>query len=74
MGIATFLISTLEGLTEISRIDKRSQALAYAQANLDWFFEAVVRSSAVCPRRESARISSDQLSLPDHREEAGSVV
>lgn len=48
-GIATLLISTLEGSTAISRIDKRSQALAYAQANLDWFLETVVRSSAVRP-------------------------
>jgi len=48
-GIATLLISALEGSTAISRIDKRSQALAHAQANLDWFLETVVRSSAVRP-------------------------
>lgn len=48
-GIATLLISTLEGSTAISRIDKRSQALAHAQANLDGFLETVVRSSAARP-------------------------
>jgi TetR/AcrR family transcriptional repressor of nem operon len=42
-GVATLLISTLEGSTAISRIDKRSQALAHAQANLDRFLETVVR-------------------------------
>jgi hypothetical protein len=42
----TFLISTLEGATAVSRIDKRSSALAYAQENLDRFLEAEVRSPA----------------------------
>jgi TetR/AcrR family transcriptional regulator, transcriptional repressor for nem operon len=50
-GIAVLLISTLEGSTAVSRIDKRSQALAYARANLDWFLETAVRSSAVPPQR-----------------------
>jgi len=45
-SIATFLISTLEGATAVSRIDKRSRALAYAQENLDRFLEAEVRSRA----------------------------
>lgn len=45
-GVATLLISTLEGSTAISRIDKRSQALAYAGENLDRFLEAIVRSPA----------------------------
>lgn len=47
--VATLLISALEGSTAISRIDKRSQALAHAQANLDWFLETVVRSPTVRP-------------------------
>lgn len=45
-GVATLLISTLEGSTAISRIDKPSQALAHAQANLDWFLETAVRAPA----------------------------
>lgn len=45
-GVATLLISTLEGSTAISRIDKRSQALAHAEENLDRFLEVMVRSSA----------------------------
>src|ERR1035437_363874 len=45
-SVATFLISTLEGSTAVSRIDKRSGALAYAQVNLDRFLEAEVRSPA----------------------------
>jgi TetR/AcrR family transcriptional repressor of nem operon len=45
-GVATLLISTLEGSTAISRIDKRSQALAHAEENLDRFLEEIVRSSA----------------------------
>ena len=45
-SVATFLISTLEGSTAVSRIDKRSGALAYAQENLDRFLEAEVRSRA----------------------------
>lgn len=45
-GVATLLISTLEGSTAISRIDKRSQALVHAGENLDRFLEAIVRSSA----------------------------
>ncbi len=40
-SVATFLISTLEGATAISRIDKRSGALAHAQENLDRFLEAL---------------------------------
>jgi len=40
-SIATFLISTLEGATAVSRIDKRSSALAHAQENLDRFLETV---------------------------------
>jgi len=44
-SVATFLISTLEGATAVSRIDKRSGALASAQENLDRFLEAEVRSS-----------------------------
>jgi TetR/AcrR family transcriptional repressor of nem operon len=50
-GIAALLISTLEGSTAISRIDKRSQALAHARTNLDWFLETAVRSSAVRPSK-----------------------
>jgi TetR/AcrR family transcriptional repressor of nem operon len=45
-SVATFLISTLEGATAVSRIDKRSSALAYVQENLDRFLEAEVRSRA----------------------------
>ncbi len=45
-SVATFLIATLEGSTAVSRIDKRSGALAYAQENLDRFLEAEVRSRA----------------------------
>jgi TetR/AcrR family transcriptional repressor of nem operon len=45
-SVATFLISTLEGATAVSRIDKRSGALAYAQENLYRFLEAEVRSRA----------------------------
>jgi TetR/AcrR family transcriptional regulator, transcriptional repressor for nem operon len=41
-SVATFLISTLEGATAVSRIDKRSGALAHAQENLDRFLEAEV--------------------------------
>ncbi len=37
---ATLLILTLEGSTAVSRIDKHSGALAYAQKNLDRFLEA----------------------------------
>lgn len=44
-GIATLLISTLEGSTAISRIDRRSQALAHAQENLDRFLETTVSLS-----------------------------
>ncbi len=36
-SVATFLISTLGGATAVSRIDKRSGALAHAQENLDRF-------------------------------------
>ncbi len=45
-SVATFLISTLEGATAVSRIDKRSSALAYVQENLYRFLEAEVRSRA----------------------------
>lgn len=45
-GIATLLISTLEGSTAISRIDKRSQALRHARQNLDRFLEGMVRLPA----------------------------
>ncbi len=45
-SVATFLIATLEGSTAVSRIDKRSGALEYAQENLDRFLEAEVRSRA----------------------------
>jgi TetR/AcrR family transcriptional repressor of nem operon len=45
-SVATFLISTLEGATAVSRIDRRSGALAYAQENLYRFLEAEVRSRA----------------------------
>lgn len=43
-SIATFLISTLEGATAVSRIDKRSGALTYAQENLDRFLDTEVRA------------------------------
>lgn len=43
-SVATFLISTLGGATAVSRIDKRSGALAHAQENLDRFLETAVRS------------------------------
>jgi TetR/AcrR family transcriptional regulator, transcriptional repressor for nem operon len=55
-GVATLLISTLEGSTAISRIDKRSQALAHAGENLDRFLEAMVRSSA--DRRQALSTNS----------------
>lgn len=42
-SVATFLISTLGGATAVSRIDKRSGALAHAQENLDHFLETAVR-------------------------------
>ena len=45
-SVATFLISALEGATAVSRIDKRSRALAYVQENLYRFLEAEVRSRA----------------------------
>jgi TetR/AcrR family transcriptional repressor of nem operon len=45
-SVATFLISTLEGATAVSRIDKRAGALALAQENLDRFLETAVRSRA----------------------------
>jgi TetR/AcrR family transcriptional repressor of nem operon len=45
-SVAAFLISTLEGATAVSRIDKRSGALAYAQENLDRFLETEIRSRA----------------------------
>jgi len=43
-NVATFLIATLEGATAVSRIDKRSGALAYAMENLNRFLDAEVRS------------------------------
>ncbi len=43
-SVATFLISTLEGATAVSRIDKRSSALAYAQENLTRFLDNEVRA------------------------------
>jgi len=43
-SVATFLISTLGGATAVSRIDRRSGALAHAQENLDHFLETAVRS------------------------------
>lgn len=43
-SVANFLISTLEGATAMSRIDKRSNALAYAQANLIRFLDIEVRA------------------------------
>jgi AcrR family transcriptional regulator len=48
-SVATFLIATLEGSTAISRIDKRSGALAHAQENLDHFLETAVRSQTDGP-------------------------
>ena len=45
-SVATFLISTLEGATAVSRFDKRSRALAHAQENLNRFLESEVRSRA----------------------------
>jgi TetR/AcrR family transcriptional repressor of nem operon len=50
-GVATLLISTLEGSTAISRIDKRSQALLHARENLDRFLETTVRLSKDAPSR-----------------------
>lgn len=55
-GIATLLISTLEGSTAISRIDKRSRALAHARQNLDRFLEAMVRLPA--DRRRQASVTN----------------
>jgi len=43
-SVATFLISTLEGATAVSRIDRRSGALSYAKENLDRFLETEVRA------------------------------
>jgi TetR/AcrR family transcriptional repressor of nem operon len=43
-SVAVFLISTLEGATAVSRIDKRSAALTYAQENLDRFLDIEVRA------------------------------
>jgi TetR/AcrR family transcriptional repressor of nem operon len=45
-SVATLLISTLEGATAVSRIDKRSSALAYVHESLNRFLEAEVRSRA----------------------------
>lgn len=45
-SVATFLISALEGATAVSRIDKRSGALAHVQENLNRFLEAEVRLRA----------------------------
>ncbi len=45
-SVSAFLISTLEGATAVSRIDKRSGALEYAQENLDRFLDAEVRTPA----------------------------
>jgi TetR/AcrR family transcriptional repressor of nem operon len=44
-SVATFLISALEGATAISRIVKRSGALANAQENLYRFLEVEVKST-----------------------------
>jgi TetR/AcrR family transcriptional repressor of nem operon len=44
-GVAVFLISTLEGATAVSRIDKRSEALAAARQYLEWFLEMQVKSA-----------------------------
>jgi TetR/AcrR family transcriptional repressor of nem operon len=43
-SVANFLISTLEGAMVVSRIDKRSGALAYAQENLTRFLDTEVRA------------------------------
>ncbi len=43
-SVAIFLISTLEGATAVSRIDKRSGALTYAQENLNRFLDTEVRA------------------------------
>jgi len=43
-SVAAFLISTLEGAIAVSRIDKRSGALAYAQENLIRFLDNQVRA------------------------------
>lgn len=43
-GVAVFLISTLEGATAVSRIDKRSGALAAARKYLESFLETEVRA------------------------------
>jgi TetR/AcrR family transcriptional repressor of nem operon len=45
-SVANFLISALEGATAVSRIDKRSGALANAQENLNCFLEKEVKSPA----------------------------
>lgn len=45
-SVATLLISTLEGATAVSRIDKRSSALAYVHESLNRFLEVEVRSRA----------------------------
>jgi TetR/AcrR family transcriptional repressor of nem operon len=45
-SVANFLISTLEGATAISRIDKRSGALADVQENLMRYLDAEVRAFA----------------------------
>lgn len=42
-SVAAFLISTLEGATAVSRIDKRSDVLKYVQSNLNRFLETEVR-------------------------------
>jgi TetR/AcrR family transcriptional repressor of nem operon len=46
-SVANFLISTLEGATAISRIDKRSGALADVQENLTRYLDAEVRARVV---------------------------
>jgi TetR/AcrR family transcriptional repressor of nem operon len=43
-SVANFLISTLEGATVVSSIDKRSGALAHAQENLTRFLDTEVRA------------------------------
>jgi TetR/AcrR family transcriptional repressor of nem operon len=43
-SVATFMISTLEGATAVSRLDKRSGALTYARENLDRFLDTEVRA------------------------------
>lgn len=45
-SVANFLISTLEGSTAISRIDKRSGALADVQENLTRYLDVEVRARA----------------------------